>query len=228
MIRVFIVDDSFYVRDSWKNLIMQDPRTTLWAEAPAVDVALGILAEAAPTNRPDVVLLDMQFREYGEKEEKPKGIGTIRRILATGLDTRILCISDNIDPELVVKAINQGAHGYVDKHQVEDGLIQAIEQVYNGSFLVSSNIAEVIIGVVNAIHIGDAEIFSDQKTVSLSERREQIATLAFRYGMTSQAIADHLNLAKTTVDTHIRNIREDLGVVSRDDIIRAITARKHK
>jgi DNA-binding NarL/FixJ family response regulator len=229
MIRVFIVEDLYYIRDSWKNLILRDPRTTLWGEAQGTDEALDMLETAIPPNRPDVILLDMLFRDRGSIKEKPKGLGTIQRILeTTGLDTRVLCISNVIDLDIVVKAINQGAHGYVAKHQVEEGLVDVIEQVYNGAFVVSSAIAEIIIGVVNTVLSGPSVIFPDEKRISLTPRKEEIATLIFRYGMSAQLVADKLGIAKSTVDTHVKQIRKILGVVGHDDIVRAITARKSK
>jgi DNA-binding NarL/FixJ family response regulator len=225
MIRVFIVDDSFYVRDSWKILILDDNRTLLWGEAKGADEALDMLEATSEHDRPDVITLDIRFREAGEDQETPKGLGTLKQIIDANLGTRVLCISDCIDPGIVIKAINAGAHGYVDKHMVEEGLVDAIERVHNGSFVVTSNIAEIIIGVISVLHSGGAEIFPDGKRVELTPRKEEIANLFFRYGMSARAVAENLGIATSTVETHIKQIRQILGLTDRDDIVRAITER---
>ena len=103
-VRILIVDDHALVRLGLMTLIDDQPGLKVVGEA-------GTAAEAihqVDTLQPDIVLLDIRMPGEG-------GIEATREIRSRFPKTRVIILTSFADDELVLRAIQAGADGYVLK-----------------------------------------------------------------------------------------------------------------
>ncbi|MCF3112109.1 response regulator transcription factor [Niabella sp. CC-SYL272] len=116
---------------------------------------------------------------------------------------------------IVFGALNAGASGYLLRNSGNAAIIEAIKDVYNGGFPMSSMIARK---VINRFFIAPAPGLQSEK---LSQRENEIL-LQLSKGHRYKEIAAHFFISVETVRTHIRNIYEKLQVNSRAEAIRKV------
>lgn len=207
IIRIMLVDDHTLVRAGLRMVIESRPGFKVVAEAANRDEAL----LAAHTQRPDIILLDLDLG-YSS------GLELIPDLLAKSPSARILILTGVMDVEQHRQAVRMGAVGLVLKEQAVETAITAIEKVYNGEvWLDQMLIARVLQDFVRP---GDA--LSDdpeaQKIAALKPREREVIALIGE-GMKNQQIADRLNISEATVRHHLTSIFSKLEVDDRVELL---------
>jgi DNA-binding NarL/FixJ family response regulator len=216
-IKVFIIDDDFFVRQATTSLLTKDARTEVVGSAARPTEALAIIKEP-----PDIILLDMDFKHIQES-----GLDAIPSLRSTFPDTGILIFSMSRDENLILAAMQAGADGYIWKNDAAEGLGSAIERVQEGNFVVTESIARLIFGKVSGL-LGDrpAEILpKGKKYIDLTHRVEQVMRLFCIDGMSASEIADALHISENTVRGHIKTGYEIVGATSRQQAFQKLIAR---
>jgi NarL family two-component system response regulator LiaR len=103
-IRVMIVDDHMMVRDGLNIFLSVYDDIEVVAEAEDGDQAVAICAEA----RPDVILMDLVM-------PKVDGPTATLRIRETQPQVRVIALTSFVEDDLVQRAIQAGAIGYLLK-----------------------------------------------------------------------------------------------------------------
>lgn len=118
MWRILVVDDHEPVRRSIQTLLGLRKGWCVCGE-----VADGIQAvEAAKSLRPDLILMDVSM-------PRMNGLDAARIILREVRESRILIISQN-DPAVIRRqAAEAGAHGFIEKSNIQRELIALIESI---------------------------------------------------------------------------------------------------
>ena len=122
------------------------------------------------------------------------------------LPTRVLILSAFSDSELVYRAIEQGAAGYLPKESRQSEILDAVLACARGETVVSPAVAG---GLAEELRRRAGGV----RTL-LTPREAQVLTLMAR-GMSVPAIAQELVLGATTVKTHVGHLYEKLGVSDR-------------
>ena len=120
-IRVILVDDHAVVRAGYKILLKNIDYIDVIAEADTGEEAI-ILARK---HRPDVIVMDISLPGIS-------GIETIRRIVITNRDVKILVFSMHEEIVYVEQALHSGAMGYMTKSADPQLLSKAIRQISKG------------------------------------------------------------------------------------------------
>jgi two-component system nitrate/nitrite response regulator NarL len=216
-IKVFIIDDDFFVRQATTSLLTKDQRTEVIGTAATPTESYRVIKEI-----PDIILLDMDFKHAQES-----GLNAIAPLKNKYPHTSILIFSMSRDEELILKAMQAGADGYIWKNDAAEGLGSAIERVEEGNFVVTESIARLIFGKVSGL-LGDrpAEILPQgKKYVDLTRRVEQVMRLFCIDGMSASEIADALHISENTVRGHIKTGYEIVGATSRNQAFQKLIAR---
>jgi DNA-binding NarL/FixJ family response regulator len=216
-IKVFIIDDDFFVRQATTSLLTKDQRTEVIGSAESPADAFKVIKEA-----PDIILLDMDF-----KHSQESGLNAIGPLNETYPHASILIFSMSRDEELILQAMQSGADGYIWKNDAAEGLGSAIERVQDGNFVVTESIARLIFGKVSGL-LGDrpAEILPQGKKYNeLTRRVEQVMRLFCIDGMSASEIADALHISENTVRGHIKTGYEIVGATSRHQAFQKLIAR---
>ncbi|GAB4422899.1 MAG: response regulator transcription factor [Anaerolineae bacterium] len=217
-IKVFIIDDDFYVRQATTSLLTKDERTEIVGSAASIAEA----NEELKLSYPDIILLDLDFKHTGEN-----GIDAIAWLKTALPKTSILIFSASRDENLVIETMKAGADGYIWKNDAAEGLGSAIERVKEGNFVITESIARLIYGKITGL-IGEraAEILPESKRYfDLTKRVEQVMKLFCIDGMTAGEIADTFHISEYTVRGYIKTGYEIVGATSRREAFQKLVAR---
>ena len=121
--------------------------------------------------------------------------------------------------DVIYKALNVGATGYVLKETDDFELMFAIRTMLKGGAIIDPNIAKKILSKFKKSLI-DLPVSHEQVHTSLSQRETEILTCVSN-GLSSREIGLELNISKYTVDAHIKKIYQKLEVNSRTKAIYA-------
>lgn len=150
------------------------------------------ILEFIKANHPDVLLLDINMPGN-------KNMETLEKIHADFPQLKVLMLSMHSESELIRKAIESGAHGFILKDASVNELGKAIESVYNGNVYysekVTHSIMESLTGTDN----------KNEKQIELTARERDVLQLIVNEN-TTQEIADKLFISQSTVITHRRNL----------------------
>lgn len=131
MIRVLVVDDHQIVRMGVRQILEEEPDMEVTGEASNIAELLGQLAQ----DHWDVVLLDISLPDGS-------GLEVLKDIKISQPDARVLVLSMHSDGQYVMRALRDGADGYVTKGAAVDEVVQAIRKVLRGRKYVSPSLAE--------------------------------------------------------------------------------------
>lgn len=200
-IKVIIADDHEISRIGIRRLLSIAPDIDVIAEA--VDGANAL--ELARSKKPDVVLLDVLMPNV-------TGIEAAQRIKAELKEVAVIMLSAAEDEKSIERAMYAGADGYLSKEVTSEELVASIRTVMLGERVFSRSILNLLEGRVQ-------EQKSDQPSVTLTKREEEIVTLVAK-GLTSQDIAKKLFISPRTVETHRARIMDKLGVNNAAGLVR--------
>jgi DNA-binding NarL/FixJ family response regulator len=193
-IRVLLVDDHPIVRNGVRAVLDGESDLEVVGEAETGTRAVTL----AHRLRPDVVVTDLLLPDID-------GVAVTQGIRADLTQTQVVILtSANEENSSVGRAVHAGAIGYVLKSANIEELVQTIRDAAGNQVHLSSGAAARLI----------EEMRAPRTQVALTDReREVLRGLAI--GRTNKEIARSLDIALTTVKSHVRAILDKLGVDSR-------------
>ncbi|MFY0688543.1 MAG: response regulator transcription factor [Cyclobacteriaceae bacterium] len=199
MIKLIVTDDHQLFREGIISLLAKDEQISILAEASSGEELLTLLNE----HQPHVVLIDISMSGMN-------GLDVIKTAGKKHPAVKFIVITMHAEGQYVVKAVRNGAAGYMLKNSDESELIEAIKTVANGKKYFNQQISELMIG--NMSIEGD----TDGK---LSEREIEVLNLVSE-GKTTKEIADILFVSTRTVETHRMNMMKKLQVQNTAELIK--------
>jgi DNA-binding NarL/FixJ family response regulator len=202
MLRVLLADDHKIVRQG----------TRLYLETEGVDVVGEAVdgreaVEMARELQPDVVVMDIHMPEL-------TGVEATRRIRHDCPEIRVLILTAYDDPPYVRALLDAGADGYILKVAAMKELLAAIQNVAVGKRAFDKDVLE---------RASEKNTLPPQ-VEGLTDRELDVLRLAAQ-GLTNKQIGNVLFISSRTVQGHLQNIYQKLGVSSRAEA--ATQALKH-
>ncbi|MDR1014587.1 MAG: response regulator transcription factor [Coriobacteriales bacterium] len=197
MIRVVLADDDALVLQGLTAVISLFEGIELVGAASSGHEALALCR----AERPDVAVLDIRMPGMD-------GIETARALIAEGAATPLLLTTFD-EPDLIARALEAGACGYVLKNSPVQRLRSAIVAVAEGGTVFSPDILDFI---RSRVHLQGADVFS-----ALTEREREVAGLVAE-GLSNEQIAERLFIANGTVRNHVSTILEKTGLEHRTQL----------
>jgi DNA-binding NarL/FixJ family response regulator len=198
---VAIVDDHPLVREGLAARIGAQPDMEVCGEAADIESALELIV----AKRPSLVIVDIALRDG-------HGIDLIKRIVAAGVNTRMLVVSAYDESLFAERALRAGALGYINKQELQGKVVEALRTVLRGERYLSPAMAQRLI----AQAIGSKVAHGG--TEALTDRELQIFQLIGR-GKSTRDIAQELNVSVHTIDSHREHIRAKLNLRSGTELI---------
>jgi DNA-binding NarL/FixJ family response regulator len=204
VIRVLLVDDDALVRQGLRLLLSGAPGIEVVGEA---DDGRGVLP-AVDRHRPDVVLMDIRMPQLD-------GIAATRLLRAQPAPPAVIVLTTFDADELVLRALQAGAAGFLLKDTPPAEIVRAIELVQRGDAMLSPTVTRQLIGLVAGE--GDAGARRDEaraRLAALSPREHEVA-LAVGEGAANAEIAQRLHMSVPTVKAHVSRLLSKLEVDNR-------------
>lgn len=206
--RILIIEDSPSFRQALEITFQKEPDFGLSGAHSTAEVALRKLQGEKTISQPHVILLDLNLPGMS-------GLDAMNWIREYSPESKIIVLTQSEKEEDVLRAISQGAAGYLLKESSLEEIIDGIRTVLAGGTLLDSTIARFLSGALQQFssspHRGTVSETTGDLLKTLSSREMEILSLLGE-GLLKKEIADRLGIGFSTVATHIRNIYGKLQV----------------
>ena len=206
-IRVLLVDDDPLVVSGLKMMLAGASNIEVVGET---HDGHGVLP-AADLHHPDVVLMDIRMPRLD-------GIAATRLLRTQPSPPQVIILTTFDADELVLRALQAGAAGFLLKDTAPAGIVAAIQAVHAGDGSLSPAIARRLIALV----AGDPDTAARQeqarrRLAPLTPREHQVAA-AIAHGHSNADIAAQLHMSLATVKAHVSRLLAKLGAENRVQI----------
>jgi DNA-binding NarL/FixJ family response regulator len=193
--RLLLADDHALVRAGIRALIERIPNVEVVGEAGTGREAL----ELVRSKFPSVVLMDIAMADLG-------GLEALPRITKDFPGVKVVILSAHANEEYVIRALREGASGYMLKDSATTELELAINSVIHGKIYLSPSISRTVI---------DDYLQRVGETVSpleqLTPRQREILQLVAE-GKSTKQVAYDLGISVKTVEAHRLQLMERLNI----------------
>ncbi len=198
--RVVLVEDRKELCKQWVGIIETFEDMECAGTCSSGEEAL----EQIPQINPDVVLMDIRLPQMS-------GIECTWRLKELLPTTPIVILTVLDDDELIFRALEAGADGYLLKRSKPSDLRAALLDVLNGGAPMSSAIARRVV-------CSFKRPSTTLANVQLSAREAEVLKFLSR-GFSNKEIADQTELSVETVRTYLKSIYKKLHVRSRTEAV---------
>ncbi|MFI5982244.1 response regulator [Streptomyces sp. NPDC051555] len=201
-IRVLIVDDQALIRSGLRSVLATSDGLAVVGEA--ADGAEAI--SAARELRPDVVIMDLHMPHIG-------GVEATLQLLRLDDPPRVLVLTTFKTDDLVIRALQAGASGFLLKDLSGSELTTAVCTVAAGGTVMSP---EIMAQLVSRAHARTPVGFEGmmEKIAGLTDSEREVLAL-IGAGHTNQRIAETLHLSLASVKTYASRMLTRLGLDNR-------------
>ncbi len=199
-IGVFLTDDHTVVRQALAEMIGRQPEFKVVGQC-----GDGLrVAEQVQATKPDVLVLDITMPGLN-------GLDICRDLTRRMRNLAILILSMHDDEEFVVRAMENGALGYLTKEADNSQFIEALRTVSRGELYLAPGLSR---GVLQRLGRGGEDPYEQ-----LTTRERQVLQLIAE-SKTNHEVADALGISVKTVDTHRARLMRKLDIHDQTTLVK--------
>ena len=206
-VKILIVDDHALIRSGISAILKK--HNPDWELYEAEDGVRAITR--AKEIEPEIILLDYHMPRL----DGAKAANIIKKARP---ESKIIMVSMDMSPEIVIEMINAGVAGIISKHSEDHELIEAIDKVQNGR-LHLSDYASRLVNEDLLIHTRKKRKTKYNKNKFLTDRETDILQHIIK-GSSNATIGRILSISIRTVENHKASIFRKCNVKSTIELIR--------
>lgn len=199
-IRVFLVDDHRMFRAGMEALIAAHRDLVVVGQSGG---GPGVLDEIEKAD-PNVVVMDISIPCLN-------GLDLCRELTRRRSELAVLILTMHASEELVVRALEYGAGGYLQKEAAPEDFAKAVRTVAKGGIYLGAGIPRT---VLQRLGKGGHDPYE-----TLSTRERQVLQLIAE-GKTNREIAAHLQTALKTIDNHRMHLMRKLNIHDQTSLVK--------
>jgi DNA-binding NarL/FixJ family response regulator len=201
--RIFLVDDHPLVREWLTNLIHQQPDLVICGESDNLPAALSAIGIA----QTDLVIADINLKNSS-------GIELIKDLKELHPNVPVLVLSMHDESLYAERVFRAGAHGYVNKRETAQKVVEAIRRVIEGRLYVSEKTAEILAAKTicgQAVSCSFVELLSNRELEVFDKLGQGVGT---------KQIAADFHVSIKTIQEYCARIKEKLNLHSATELLR--------
>ncbi len=206
--RLLLADDHMLMLEGLTRLLADE-----FEIVGAVSNGHAVLSEAERLH-PDVVVLDIGMPELN-------GIETTRRLTKSLPSTRVVIVTQQLDPAYLHAAFSAGAKAYVAKQSAARDLVYAIRMALRDSYYVTPLAGQE---AANLSSLDPKRNPAGMFGARLTPRQREVLQLVAE-GKTTKQISVVLHISPKTVEFHRNSLMDELGVRSTAELTRYALSR---
>jgi DNA-binding NarL/FixJ family response regulator len=204
-LRILVADDHGLVRRGVRAILNSRHGWRVVGEATNGREAV----EKAIELKPDVAVVDIGMPELD-------GVEVTRQIREAFPNTKVLVLTMHESDQMVRRALDAGASGYLLKSDLTDSLRQAVKAVAEGERFLAPKVSEI---VLHGFLKTKGQHQQGERAGMRTTPREIEIIRMLAEGKTNKEIAALLGIAVRTVETHRSRIMLKLGLHSLAELI---------
>jgi DNA-binding NarL/FixJ family response regulator len=205
-ITVLTADDQPLMRSALRMCLAAEPDLELVGEATD-----GLKAvELANRLRPDVALVDIRMPHLD-------GIAVTQRLTGRPRATKVLVLTTFDLDDYIVDALRAGASGFLLKDAGAEEIVHAVRVIAAGDALLAPKVTRRLLDRYSH-RLPRTDSRRPEVSRLLTNREVEVYELVAR-GYTNAQIGQELNVAASSVKTHVSHILTKLGVADRVQLV---------
>ena len=193
-IRLGIAEDHTIVRWALREALNKAEDIEVIGEAGTAAETLAMVQD----KQPDVLVLDLNLPDRS-------GFDVLTDMKPNPTAPLTVVLTWHTEPSYAARALQAGAHGYVNKAVEPDELLAAIRAVSRGERVVPPGVDELLAA-------GETD-----PAGALTARELEVMRMLAR-GMTNREIAEQLSISIKTIDTHRGHVLKKLGLRNNSEL----------
>lgn len=203
--KILIVDDHTMVRDGLRFQLSKYQDLEICGEAENVDEAFELVKQT----HPHLLIIDISLK-------RGHGLDLVKMIRRHDASIKMLVSTMYNESLYAERSLRAGAHGYINKQESREKLLDAVRAVLSGQRYLSPEMTNRLVGQAVGSRIDSAHT---SPVETLSTRELEVFKM-IGDGLTTGAIARQLHLSPHTIDTHREKIKGKLGLKNSGELQR--------
>jgi len=200
IIKVMLVEDHPEYRETLAFVLGKEKGMELVSQFGNAELALRSLRDAPRDRQPDVVLLDLNLPGIS-------GLEALPGFSEDAPQANVIILSQSDREADILRAVQQGASGYLLKSVTMNEITQGIRTVHNGGATLESGLAQFILQTLQP------KLPKAPDEMPISPRELEVLALIAE-GLPQKQIGDALQISAYTVTDHLKQIYKRLNVVN--------------
>jgi DNA-binding NarL/FixJ family response regulator len=207
MIKIMIADDQKLIRQSLKIVLNHQEDFTVTNIVSDGNEVL----ETIEVSKPDIILMDIRMPVMN-------GVECTKIIKKQYPEIKIIVLTTFDDDEYILKALRDGASGYLLKGISMDELVSAIRKVYEGETMLNAEITSKVVSLFSKIAKTNYISKVNSEKASLLGKTELKIVKLIGTGLSNKEISATIFLSEGTIRNDISTILKKLELRDRTQL----------